>query len=73
LTAAVENHTSRAGDSFDAHAIILREKRVPFTVNHLEEKEPGQERSEYKNQDNVKEASSPAQFRSAVLSIDIVE
>jgi hypothetical protein len=41
LPLAVDNHSSRAGNSLDAHAVILRQKCVPFTINHLEEKEPG--------------------------------
>jgi hypothetical protein len=68
---AVENHSARAGNSFDAHAIILRKKCIPFTVDHLEEKEPCQESSEYKDQDKIKETSSPTQLRGSVLSIDI--
>jgi hypothetical protein len=70
---AVENHSSRAGNSFDAHAIILRQKCVPFTIDQLEKKEPREESSEYKNQDKVKEASSSTKLRGAVLPVDIGE
>jgi hypothetical protein len=73
LTLAVDNHSSRAGHSFDAHAIILGKKCIPFAVDHLEEKEPREKASEYKNQDHVKKTNSPAQLRSSVLSIDIGE
>jgi hypothetical protein len=39
----------------------------------LEEKEPRQEASEYKNQDKVEETSAPAQLRGSVLSVDVGE
>jgi hypothetical protein len=73
LALAVENHSSRAGNFFDAHAIILGQKCVPLTIDQLEKKEPREESSEYKNQDKVKEASSSTKLRGAVLPVDIGE
>jgi hypothetical protein len=35
LSGAVDNHSSGPGNSFDAHAIVLRKKGVPFTINYL--------------------------------------
>jgi len=70
---AVKNHSSRAGNFFYAHAIILRQKCIPFTIDQLEKKEPREESSEYKNQDKVKEASPSTKLRGAVLSADIGE
>ncbi len=35
LSGAIDNHSSRPGNSFDAHAIVLGKKGVPFTIDHL--------------------------------------
>jgi hypothetical protein len=71
LSAAVDNHSTRAGNSLDAHAVILRKKGVPFAINDLKEKEPGGERPEYQNQDKVKNPRSPAQLRGAILPSNV--